>query len=315
LLVTIGLVAGVTTLLAILGAVFPKRLPSAGDIDLASTFFASTWHFDAPALVTRNITLTFGYEAMIGAIVAIVAAFVLTRPGRVALDELHGQLPASVRAEPTRNALPGETAVAWTTIAFAFVIAWPGLDVADAQGLGFRLRVAAFVPFALVSAIAAGHVFARVRRRDVWLAALAIVLAARSPGDRAEGRIQAHPAMVAAILSLANEVPRNDTIIVPERHIVFMVAWYTRANVRIRPEGVPPEHRWRCVPLAWIGIGSPLDRALRAARDQPALRPPLGLHPRHENGIVLVHEPTWQWVLASLPPDDVRGTWARWRTI
>jgi hypothetical protein len=59
-------------------------------------------------------------------------------------------------------------------------------------------------------------------------------------------------------------------------------------------------------------MGSPLDDALRAARDRP--QPPIGLHARHENGLVLIPEPTWQAVLQSLPP-DVRTHWARWRTI
>jgi hypothetical protein len=165
---------------------------------------------------------------------------------------------------------------------------------------------------ALVAAIVAGRVFARIKHRDFVLAILAFVLAARTPGHRDEGRVLAHPAMVAAVEALANEVPQADTIIVPERHIVFMVAWYTRANVRIRPEQVPPEHRWRLVPLAWVGMGSPLDDALLAARDRP--HPPLGLHPRHPNGLVLVPEVTWQAILDSLPA-DVRSHWARWRTI
>ncbi|HLL21429.1 MAG TPA: hypothetical protein VK427_04815, partial [Kofleriaceae bacterium] len=186
------------------------------------------------------------------------------------------------------------------------------LEVVDPQGLGFRLRVAAFVPLALVAAIAAGRLFAHIKHRDVVLAAAALALAARASGRRDEGRIQAHPAMVAAVQSLGDRVPDGDTIIVPERHIVFMVAWYTRAAVQIGPAGVAPERRWRLLPLAWIGLGSPLDAALLAARAEPD--PPIGLHPRHPNGLVLVRESTYQRVLASLPP-AVRAMWERWRTI
>ena len=313
LLYTILLVAGVTALLLALGAAFPKQLPSTGELDLARTFGGDA-RWDAPALVTRSVTLTFGHEAAIAGVLACLAVLVLPRTGRRAIEALVARLPARFRGTPVRNARPGETAVAWTAVALALAIAWPALDVSDAQGLGFRLRIAAFVPLALVAAIVAGRLFARVARRDVVLAIVAFVLVTRTPGDRDEGKIQAHPAMVAAIHALASEVPASDTIVVPERHIVFMVAWYTRANVRIRPELVPPERRWRLVPLAWIGLGSPLDDALRAARDQPELRPPLGLHPRHPNGLVLIAEPTWQWVLASLPP-EVRARWARWRTI
>jgi hypothetical protein len=313
LLYVLALVVGVTVLLLGLGLAFPKRLPSAGELDLARLLGGEA-RWDAPALATRSVTLTFGHEAAIAGIVALVAALLLVRPVRRALDALAAHLPASLRAPPPRSARPGEIAVAWTAVALALLIAWPSLEVGDAQGLGFRLRIAAFVPLALAAAIAAGQLLAHVRRRDLVLAVVALALATRTPGRRDEGKIQAHPAMVAAIHALGSEVPAGDTVIVPERHIVFMVAWYTRATVRIRPEEVPPARRWRLVPLAWIGLGSPLDEALRAARDETGLRPPLGLHPRHPNGLVLIAEPTWQWVLASLPP-EVRAHWARWRTI
>ena len=139
-----------------------------------------------------------------------------------------------------------------------------------------------------------------------------VALLARTPGHRDEGRIQAHPAMVAAVQALAGRVPAGDTVIVPERHIVFMVAWYARVDVRSRPESIAPEHRWRLMPLAWIGMGSALDKALMEARDGPA--PPIGLHPRHPNGLVLVPEATYKRVLDSISP-DVRTYWSRWRTI
>ena len=319
LLYTIAIVGGIPILLLVLGIAFPKRLPSLGEFDLGAALFANDSHWLAPALVTRNVTLTFGHEALVGAILGIAGAVVLAN--RQALERV--RLPASILGEPTRRAFPGETAVACTVIAFAIAIAWPRLDVTDAQGLGFRLRVAAYVPMALAAAIVAGRLLSRIKHRDFILAIVAVVLATRTPGHRDEGRIQAHPAMVAAIYALANhvrganasesvEIPRADTIIVPERHIVFMVAWYTRANVRIRPEAVAPEHRWRLMPLAWTGMGSALDKALLEARNGP--RPPLGLHPRHPNGIVLVHESTYQRVLDALPA-DVRAHWSRWRTI
>ncbi|MDQ3363845.1 MAG: hypothetical protein M3680_00230, partial [Myxococcota bacterium] len=149
---------------------------------------------------------------------------------------------------------------------------------------------------------------------EAALALLACLLVLRTPGSRTEGQILAHPAMVSALHALAGEVPAGDTIVIPERHIVFMTAWYTRARVTLRPESVAVERRWRMMPLAWIGLDSPLDDALLAARSQPGLRPPLGLHPRHPNGIVLVAEPTWEWVLRQLPP-DLRTRWAAWRTI
>lgn len=310
LLYVLAMVIGVTALLVVLGLAFPKQLPSAEQVDLTRVLAGDTAYWDAPVLAARGTYLTFGHEALIGALVGIVGIVLLTRAVRTLLDR--APIPADWRAEPTRRSLPGETAVAWTVCVLAAAIAWPWLDVTDVQGLGFRLRVAAFVPLSLAASVVAGRLVARVKHRDVGLAVVAVALAMRAPGHRDEGRIDAHPAMVSAIHALAGEVPKTDTIIVPERHIVFMVAWYTRHAVRILPETVPPERRWRLVPLAWIGFDSPLDTALTDARNRP--RPPLGLHPRHHNGLVLVPEETWQGVLESLPA-DVRKRWSRWRTI
>jgi hypothetical protein len=121
--------------------------------------------------------------------------------------------------------------------------------------------------------------------------------------------------MDAAVLAAATKIPANTTVIVPERHILFMTAWYTRAPVRLRPEPVPYGRRVRLLPLAFIGMGSPLEDAIDAARaDAHVAEPPLGLHPRHRNGLVLVTEPTWDWLLATLRP-ELRGYWATWRTI
>jgi len=90
-------------------------------------------------------------------------------------------------------------------------------------------------------------------------------------------------------------VPAGSTVVIPERHIAFMAAWYLRAHTSLTPTGHDP----LILPLAWIGEGSPLDDALFAARMQP--QPPIGGHPRHPNGLVLVPEPTWRWIVARVP--------------
>jgi hypothetical protein len=311
LLYVLALVLGVTALLAVLGIAFPQQLPSAAQIDLSQALAGDAAYWDAPALAVRGTYLTFGHEALIGALVGAVGIALLTRGVRTWLEGV--ALPAGWQAAPPRRGLPGETAVAWTVCVLAVVIAWPWLDVTDVQGLGFRLRVAAFVPFALAASVVAGKLVARVKHRDFGLAVVALALAMRAPGDRDDGRIDVHPSMVSAIIALDGaHVPAEDTIIVPERHIVYMVAWYTRHAVRILPASVPPEHRWRLIPLAWIGFDSPLEKALTAARAWP--RPPLGLHPRHPNGLVLMPEATWERVLEALPA-NVRTRWSRWQTI
>ena len=67
------------------------------------------------------------------------------------------------------------------------------------------------------------------------------------------------------------------------------------------------------MPLSFIGMGSPLDHALDDARREPGITPPIGFHPRHRNGLVLVTEATWQWILARL--GDQGAYWAKWPTI
>jgi hypothetical protein len=137
----------------------------------------------------------------------------------------------------------------------------------------------------------------------------------RQPGaTRLAGEVVTHPALVSAAQALRGRVPPGATLIVPERHIAFMVAWYTGASVAIQPGGVPPAQRYRLLPLHFIRAGSPLDRELMAARAEPSLVPPLGLHPSHPNGLVLVAEPTWNWIVDRLPPAD-RDYCTRWPTL
>jgi hypothetical protein len=245
--------------------------------------------------------------------------------------------PAPTRADGARSSFP---AAAWPIVALAIAIGLPLLAVTERDGLGFRLRLAAFVPAALCAAIAVRAVLGaalavRLRRarrpsgsasppigdveapqrRDVMLGALAFALVlVRQPGPQLEGEVVTHPALVSAAQALRGRVPSGATLIVPERHIAFLVAWYTVAPVAIRPDGVPPERRYRLLPLHFIGAGSSLDQALIAARGEPSLIPPLGVHPRHPNGLVLVAESTWAWALDRLPAAD-RARYAAWPTI
>ncbi len=190
-------------------------------------------------------------------------------------------------------------ALAVAAAALALVIAIPWLAVDDAQGLAMRLRVAAFVPLAITAAVAGRGVLAAVRDRgrDLALAAVAAIVvvsvAVAFPGGRSEGEVVTHPALASAVMSLDGLVPDGDVVVVPERHIAFMVAWYTGADVSLQPDVVPRDRRRRLLPLAFIGEKSPLDQALLDARKEPLLDPPIGLHARHPDGLVLVTEPTW----------------------
>jgi len=237
-----------------------------------------------------------------------VAGAAATRPA----DDAPDAAAAAPAIVPAPLAI---TAAGWPIVVLAIAIGLPFLAVTDRQGLGFRLRLAAFVPAALTAAIVARDLLGRCARRDRVLAALAVVLAvARQPGDRLDGEVVTHPALVTAAQALNGQVPPGATLIVPERHIAFLVAWYTGAPVALRPEGVPRAHRFRLLPLHFIGAATPLDHQLMAARAEPSVPPPIGVHPRHPNGLVLVAEPTWDWILAQLPAAD-RAYFAAWPTI
>ena len=264
----------------------------------------------APALVRDGrVLLGMGHEALIGAVLGS-AAFALLLFDR-----------ARALSRPER-------VVAWVVIALALGIAFPWLAVSDPQGLALRVRVIAFVPMALCAAIVAGALHRVLSSRsasgvraivpDGVLAAAAIAIVLAMPARRIEGRIVAHPAMVAAVQAMTADVPPGDVIIASERHVMFMIAWYTRLPARLSPDAVPPEKRWRAITLAFIGVGSPLDQLLTEARTDarrgPAIPAPIGLHPRHPNGFVLMPEATWTWLLEQLPP-QARARWAAWPTI
>jgi hypothetical protein len=153
---------------------------------------------------------------------------------------------------------------------------------------------------------------AMIPARTSALVALAFLLAVRGGHERTEGRVLAHPALVAG--AMAVHAPAGTTVIVPERHIAFMVAYYARVPVSLRPEAVLHDRRMRLVPLAFVGTGTPLEHAIDNARAQPGLAPPVGLHPSYRNGLVLIAEPTWDWILAQLPERD-RRHYASWPTI
>jgi hypothetical protein len=148
-------------------------------------------------------------------------------------------------------------------------------------------------------------------------AALVLALVAQlamAPRRLDRGVVYAHPAMISAVWGLASAVPTGELVVVSERHLAFMATWYTRARTRLRPPAPAEARQWRLLPLAFIVDGSPLSRAIDRARAQPGLVPPRGLHPRHRNGLVLMPEATWEWVLAQLP-SGARRRYQAWKAL
>jgi hypothetical protein len=276
--------------LVIAGIAMPQRMPSLIDLDLVRGLFAAP-RWSLPVLAVPHAHLWFRHEPLIAGVLSIAAAVVVAR-----IDD------------------PVRRAAGWAVVALGVFIAQPWLAVDDPQGLGFRLRIAAFVPMSLAAAIVAGAL--PIPRRDIVLAVVAavlFVLGATRP--LTEGEVVMHPSLAAAAANAAGKIPKGATVIVPERRILYPVQWYTRAPVSLRPDRVPYANRVRIFGLAFAGgAGSPMDQALDQARHDPAIAPPIGLHPDDRNGLVLVGEPTWDWLLAHLPPGP-RAYFARWPTI
>jgi hypothetical protein len=286
----------------VLGLAFPQRFLSPGDAALFADIWSSDAHWSAPALATPHLSLDFDHEAAVAGIVAIAAAVALR-----------------MRKKTSHHA--GQRIAMWMMIGFGIAIAIPWLAVRDPEGLGFRLRIAAFVPLALCAAMLVEPLLSSIKKlepheRDIVALGVSLLLAIRPHAKPSEGVVLAHPAMITAVMASSQYIPRGATVIGPERHILFMVAWYARAKVGLDPTRVPYAERVRLLPGAFIGLApdSPLGAALDRARTDPAVATPISLHPRHRNGLVLVTEPTWDWLLTQLP-DGPRQYYARWPTI
>jgi hypothetical protein len=125
-----------------------------------------------------------------------------------------------------------------------------------------------------------------------------------------EGVVGVHPSLQAAVQAIAGAVPPDAVVIARERHLVYMVTWYTGLPCRLRAEPVPPERRWRL--LLGRRLGPELKAALAQAR--AAGRATRSLGPRDPFELVLVPESTWTWVLDRLEP-AARARYEAWRSL
>ncbi len=284
-------------LLVSLGIAMPHRFVGAQDLALLAHLFTSHASWSGDALAASTATLRLDHEPLIALVLALLAAAVLW-------------------AKPFAREIRW---CGWMIVGLGIVVGLPWLRIDDPQGLGFRLRIAAFVPMALCAAICATAlarvIASRPVREGILFGLAAIILVLQLFRDRTEGAVFTPPSLVAAVEAANGHIPEGATVIVPERHIVYMVDWYTRAPVRLRPEAVPFTQRIRMLGLVWIGgPDGAISATLDAARQTPGVEPPISLHANHRNGLVLITEPTWNWVLAHLPP-DAHDYFARWPTI
>ena len=189
-------------------------------------------------------------------------------------------------------------------VGFGLFQALPWLNIADNQGLGYRLRLCACVSLAPCSALIASRILRTARpvaRTAVLVLVVCSILVLRSWRSD-EGVIKAHPAMVEATARLAGALPSDAVVVVPERHTAFMATWYGRVNARLRPPpSIDASRTFRLLPGAAIrpDLWAALDR-LRA-HPVAGVAPPLDLHALHPNGLVLLSENTFRHLIAELP--------------
>ena len=301
----VGAVA-IAAVAIVLGLVAPARFVAGRDLAELRGVFGddARWHLPAmeiPHPGRKPFTLALGDQALIA--LGLALAWSATSLAAVWTRAV---------ASPAR---PAEHALVWSAAAIVLITALPTLAVHDPDGLGFRLRVAVFAPAAIVAAAVVGRAVGALEpwMRVALLVPLLLARVATVPAEPRDGMVVTHPALVAGMQALGGRLPPDAVVITSERHLGFMAAWYARVPVRMRPDPVPPARRWRLLAGNLIVLGSPLDRELRAARAAPGLPPPIGLHPRDPDGLVVVPEATWEWILARLPTDLARY-WRAWHT-
>jgi hypothetical protein len=309
LVLALVVVAGAPAVAAALVERGRAHLAAIGAAALAAVVAWSTWdrmggllspHADwaLPALRLGHRALLFRHEVAIAGAVSLAA---------LVLAALARRVPALASEVPLADRALGMGAAAW-----AVLFALPWIDASDPDGLAFRVRLLSFAPLALAAPLLAAHALARLDASWRMTAVmLATGLALYRPGRYEAPVVRADPDLVAAVARAKGQVPAGDLIVTPERQILFMTVWFTGVETRLDPASVPAARRWRLIPMAYMSAA--LIRALDGARAAPGVTPPRALHAGNPNGLVLLPEATWDWVLARLPAAEAR-TYRAWPT-
>lgn len=290
--------AGLALVALGLGAVFPDQLPSPGDLALVGDLLSTEAHWTLPMLDLDGRRLGFRGEIAIAAAVAAALLIVWFARRR------------DVPADMPRH----DRALAFAAAGVCLLVAIPWLDVADPQSPAFRLRLVAFLPMAIAAAALIGALARRLAPATgtALVAGFALGLCVYRPVVYAAPVVRAQPALVDAAIRLRGRIPPGDTVVVPDRQILFMVAWYTDARVALRPDRIPVARRWRLYPSGMME--SELPRALALARAAGGeVAAPVSLIDGDADGLVLVPEATWVWMLARMP-DTARRRYDAWPT-
>ena len=260
--------------------------------DLVAGLFRPDADWALPALRLGERALLFRHEVAIAGAVGLAALIAFGLARRV------GALASPV---PLRDRGFGLGPALW-----AVLFALPWIDAGDPDGLAFRVRLLSFAPLALAAPLLAAHALARLDATWRMTAVmLATGIALYRPGRYEAPVVRADPDLAAAVAAARGRVPPGDMIVSPERHLVFMSVWYTGVETRLDPASVPEARRWRLIPMSYMS--EPLIRALDDARAAPGVAPPVSLHRGNRNGLVLLPESTWRWILARLPAAEARA--------
>jgi len=266
--------------------------------DLLAGLLSAQADWALPALRLGGRALLFRHEVAIAGAVGLAALLLLVLARR--LPVLASEVPLADRA------------LAVGPAAWALLVALPWIAASDPDGLGFRVRLLSFAPLALAAPLLAAHALARLDASWRMTAVMLVTgLALYRPGRYEAPVVRADPDLAAAVARAKGQVPPGDIIVTPERQILFMTVWYTGIETRLDPSTVPAARRWRLIPMAYMN--EDLVRALDDARAAPDVGPPLSLHRGNPNGLVLLPEKTWEWVLARLPDAEARA-YRRWPT-
>ncbi len=262
------------------GALAPTRFIGAADLASLAAVARGPLDLTLPTL-TAGAPLRLGHEPVLLALV--VAALLVLELGR----------PASGR-------LPRE---ALGLLLLALIVCWPWLDVRDPKGLGFRLRLLAHLPLALLVGLVTARLLehAPQRVRAPFVAGVALGLLLSRPTALHEGVARTHPTLVAAVRALAGKVPVGSTVITPDRKVAFMARYHARQPMRLHPPArLDVERTFRLIPRDSMRLElRAAFSALRAA-PMPGVAPLVDLHLLEPNGLVLIPERTWQLVLGRL---------------
>jgi hypothetical protein len=187
------------------------------------------------------------------------------------------------------------------------IAALPWLDAGNPQGLAFRLRLVVYAPALLCAAY-----LMQPLDRKALLVAVAVGVASTAGARYPDLVVRAQPEMVAATTAVGEHVADDDLVIVPERHLLYMLTWQTRRRAQLQPPDASTRRLWRLLPGAYLSASLRAQIAA-AQRSLPLDQMPIDLHPRIAQGLVLMRESTFAAIVQHLPLSE-REYYRRWPT-